>query len=185
MSKRTGKPASRGPARRRAMTSRMAIAVLVRASAWRRRLPRVAGLCRRVARAALAAVPGVPRDAELSIVLVDDADMRQLNRDFRGRDRPTNVLSFAGREGPETPVVPGAPVGLGDVVLAFETVAREACAQGKTLADHAAHLVVHGVLHLLGYDHERVRRARQMEALEIAVLAGLGIGDPYRAGAVS
>jgi probable rRNA maturation factor len=101
--------------------------------------------------------------------LADDALQRRLNRDFRGRDKSANVLSFE-----------GAPASLGDVVLALETVASEAESQGKSLADHVAHLVVHGVLHLMGYEHRTSAQARRMERLEIAILAGLGIADPYR-----
>ena len=105
----------------------------------------------------------------LCIVLANDRLQRRLNRDFRGTDKPTNVLSFA-----------SAPEGLGDVVLALETVTREARTQGKSLADHVAHLVVHGVLHLMGYDHETGREAARMERLEARILDGLGIADPYR-----
>ena len=94
-------------------------------------------------------------------------------------DAPTNVLSFPAAA--SAPPAPGAPLLLGDVVLAFETVAAEAAAQGKPLADHLAHLVVHGVLHLLGFDHEADAEAERMEALETRLLAGLGIADPYRA----
>jgi probable rRNA maturation factor len=150
---------------------------------WRRALPDPARICRRAARAALAGA-GAPRGrAELAIVLADDALVRALNRDWRGRDAPTNVLSFGAGDG--GPVPPDAPLLLGDVVLAFETVAAEAQAQGKPLAEHLAHLVVHGVLHLLGFDHEAAAEARRMEALETRVLAGLGVADPYRLPEVS
>jgi probable rRNA maturation factor len=113
----------------------------------------------------------------VSLVLAGDAAVRALNRRWRGRDSATNVLSFASGEAGGA----GRTVLLGDVVLAFETVAREAAEQGKPLADHFAHLVAHGVLHLLGYDHVKAAEARRMEALERRVLAGLGVGDPYRA----
>lgn len=104
----------------------------------------------------------------VTVVLADDDTVRDLNRTFRGSDKPTNVLSFKG-EGRE----------LGDVVLAYETVKREAKEQGKSFASHTAHLVVHGCLHLLGHDHERERDARKMETLETAILARLGFPDPY------
>ncbi len=145
---------------------------------WRRALPEAGRVCERAARAALAGAGSPRRQAELAIVLADDGLVRMLNRDWRGRDAPTNVLSFAAGEGGPAP--PDAPLLLGDVVLAFETVAAEARAQGKPLADHLAHLVVHGVLHLLGFDHEIAAEARRMEALETRVLAGLGVADPYR-----
>ena len=111
-------------------------------------------------------------------MLADDAALRELNREFRGQDKPTNVLSFPAEEKPQS----GAPmVLLGDVVLAYETVAREARTQGKSLAEHAAHMVVHGVLHLLGFDHERGgSEAERMEALETQILAKLGVPNPYR-----
>ncbi len=145
------------------------ITLRVEAPAWRRRLPGAGARLRRAARAALAAAKLKGRPAgELCLVLADDALQRRLNHDYRGRDEATNVLSFE-----------GAPAALGDVVLALETVAAEAENQGKSLADHAAHLVVHGVLHLMGYDHESRAEGRRMEQLEIAILAGLGIADPY------
>jgi probable rRNA maturation factor len=148
-----------------------------RSPLWREALPEAGGVAERAARAALAGggAPTVP--AELSIVLADDALMRALNRQWRGRDAPTNVLSFPAGEAPP----PGAPLLLGDVVLGFETVSGEAAAQGKPLAHHVAHLVIHGVLHLLGFDHEAEAEAERMEALETELLAGLGIPDPYRA----
>jgi probable rRNA maturation factor len=110
-------------------------------------------------------------------VLSDDAAMRALNARWRGKDAPTNVLSFAASDD----LAPGMPRLLGDVVLAFETVSREALAEGKPLADHTRHLIVHGVLHLLGHDHERASDAKRMESLERGILAGFGVPDPYRA----
>lgn len=116
--------------------------------------------------------------AELSVVLADDGLVRCLNRDYRGQDRPTNVLSFADLDGPgET--LPGAPRLLGEVVLARQTVMNEAKAQRKRPGHHFAHLVVHGVLHVLGYDHQSAPEAEAMEALERRVLADLGVADPY------
>lgn len=135
-------------------------------------------------RAALAALAAAWDEeegpAELSVVLADDALVHQLNRDYRGKDRPTNVLSFALTEA-EEPEAEGAPLMLGDVILAFETVEREAAEQGKSPPDHMTHLVVHGVLHLLGYDHETDDDAEEMEDLETRILATLDIADPYAA----
>jgi probable rRNA maturation factor len=151
---------------------------------WRQDLPEAACIAVAAARAALAG-SGRRLDGpgELSLVLGDDTLVRTLNRAWRGQDKPTNVLSFGvGEDGPRPP---GAPLLLGDVVLAFETVAAEATAQEKPLADHLAHLVVHGVLHLMGFDHEAAAEAARMEALEISILAGLGIADPYRVREVS
>jgi probable rRNA maturation factor len=144
---------------------------------WRRRLDDVDALCVAAARAALIGAASLDGPAELSLVLGDDAMLRSLNGRWRGHDKATNVLSFSalGADLPE-----GAPRILGDVVLAFETVAAEAAAQKKPLAHHLQHLVVHGVLHLLGFDHETATEARRMEALEITVLAQLGVPDPYR-----
>jgi probable rRNA maturation factor len=115
----------------------------------------------------------------VGIVLTDDAEQQRLNRDYRGQDKPTNVLSFALTDSGD-PVAPGMPVLLGDIVLAFETVAREAAEQDKPLADHLRHLVVHGALHLLGFDHENAAEAAIMEAREAAILRRLGVPDPYR-----
>jgi probable rRNA maturation factor len=142
------------------------------APAWKA-LPEAEAICAASARAALHRVaPGLHR-AELAILLADDAAVRALNRRWRGRDNPTNVLSF-----PAAPVE-GAPTLLGDIVLAFETVAAEAGEQRKSLADHVRHLVVHAALHLLGHDHEQEDEATRMERLEVEILAGLGVADPY------
>ena len=127
---------------------------------------------------AAAALEGRIREADLAIRLVDAREGRALNRHYRGKDHATNVLSFPA-ELPE-----GLPEGvrlplLGDLVLCAPVVAREAREQGKPLSAHYAHLTVHGVLHLLGWDHEDARDAECMEALEREILAGLGIEDPY------
>ncbi len=121
-----------------------------------------------------AALEDEPRRG-LVIRLVDEAESRQLNRDYRGRDKPTNVLSFPF----EAP--PGVPSEhLGDLVICAPVVAREALEQGKSPAHHWAHMVVHGVLHLRGYDHLEPADAEAMEARERRILAGFGIPDPYR-----
>jgi probable rRNA maturation factor len=113
---------------------------------------------------------------ELSLVFADDATVKALNAEWRGKDLPTNVLSF-----PAFPLKPGdtLPPLLGDVILAFETVEREAKEEAKLLDHHISHLVLHGLLHLLGYDHETDEDAEEMEALERRVLAKLAIPDPY------
>lgn len=114
--------------------------------------------------------------AELSVVLTNDASIRTINAQWRHKDEPTNVLSF-----PAPPALPGAPHLLGDIVIAHETTAREAQAEGKPFADHLGHLAVHGFLHLLGYDHESDADAEVMERLEREILAKLGVPDPYAA----
>jgi probable rRNA maturation factor len=170
---------------------KLSLAVSRLSPAWRRALPGGGGIARRAAWAALAGAASrdgrrLDGPAELSLVLADDALLHHLNHQYRGVDKPTNVLSFSGGVGPG-PVPSGFPGGgagvpamLGDVVLAVETVAAEAAAQGKTMGDHFSHLVVHGVLHLLGYDHLTAAEAGAMESLEVEVLAGLGVADPYR-----
>jgi probable rRNA maturation factor len=167
------------------------IAVDVRAAGWRRASPGVEAAMREAATAALragASTYAAPDGVEVSLVLADDATIRALNRDYRGRDAPTNVLAFPQHESLGGPAFRGpafggpahaGPVLLGDVVLALETVRREAAAQGKSTVDHARHLVVHGILHLLGYDHDAESDAADMERRETAILAGLGIADPY------
>ncbi|HEX2556353.1 MAG TPA: rRNA maturation RNase YbeY [Microvirga sp.] len=150
--------------------------VAVEGGAWSE-LGDAEALARRAVEAALGVASDAPRGpVEVSLLLTDDAGVRALNAAWRAKDRPTNVLSFPA---PAQPGVPG-PRHLGDIALAFETLQREAREEGKTLADHAAHLVVHGTLHLLGYDHEGTGEAEIMEALEVKALMRLGIADPYR-----
>lgn len=160
------------------------IEVISLCAAWNRLLPDAKDLARRVALQALArgaskAVFALPEQVELSIILADDAEQRRLNHVWRGVDRSTNVIAFPGWT-PGAPAPSGAPLLLGDIVLAFETVAHEADEQDKTLADHFGHLIVHGVLHLLGYDHASDMEAVEMERLETSILAELGVADPYR-----
>ena len=114
---------------------------------------------------------GKLRRGALTILLTGDARLKTLNRDFRGKNKPTNVLSF--------PAAPNDAAYLGDVALAFGVTEAEALKAGKRFADHAVHLVIHGVLHLLGYDHITDRQAKKMEPLETRLLARLGIDDPY------
>lgn len=140
--------------------------------AWTRAEPQAEALVRSAARAALVAVDAAA-GAELTLLLTDDESVRALNARFRGVDKATNVLSFPA---PDT-----AAPHLGDIALAFGVCAEEAQAQAKPLGHHLAHLVVHGVLHLIGYDHEADSDAEAMEHKERAILAGLGIPDPYTA----
>ncbi len=126
----------------------------------------------------VAAVEGaVDPTAEVSVLLCDDAVIAALNARWRGRDEPTNVLSFPA----PPPSDPAAPVHLGDIAIAYETVIREAQEQGIPVTWHLAHLAVHGFLHLLGYDHATDGEAERMEQLEREILASLGVPDPYAA----
>lgn len=159
---------------------------------WRLRLPRARSLALKAASKALAAA-GIPVDGdgaallEISLVLADNAFIRELNRDYRGKDTPTNVLSFPAldardikrlRQPAATSAAP-RDLPLGDIVLALETVESEAEAAGKSIKDHYYHLIVHGLLHLIGYDHIEDAEAAEMERLETAILASMGIIDPY------
>jgi probable rRNA maturation factor len=155
------------------------IDISVASENWLAACPDADSLAERAARAALGAEqPAADGPVLVGVVLTDDTEQRELNRTYRGKDAPTNVLSFSLTD-PEEPVPTGAPVVLGDVVLAFETVAREAVEQKKPPADHLQHLIVHGALHLLGFDHESDAEAAVMEAREIEILARLGVPPPY------
>lgn len=158
--------------------SSIEIDIRIASSAWRAALPNPAAAVRRAAVAALKAELPAKARTGLSILLTDDDEMRKLNAGWRAKDRPTNVLSFPA-ENAVDPAKP--PAYLGDVALGLATCQREAREQKKTLADHVAHLTVHGVLHLIGYDHMDDEQAEAMEPLETEILAGLGIADPYRA----
>ena len=141
------------------------------------------------ARAALAGLDLPVAGFQIGLMGCDDARIAVLNADFRGKPAPTNVLSWPSEErgadfvgeAPATPD-PGPaddPESLGDIAIAWDTCAKEAAEQGKPMADHVTHLIVHGVLHLLGYDHVEDEDAALMEALEVRILASLGVSDPY------
>lgn len=147
------------------------IDVEVEDDAWTAALPDAAALVSVAARAALARQRA---GGGVTLLLTDDASVRELNARFRGKDSATNVLSF--------PAPPNPEDHRGDVALAYGVCAREAAEQGKPLSHHLQHLTVHGVLHLLGYDHIGDDEAEAMEGLERAVLAELGVPDPYSAG---
>jgi probable rRNA maturation factor len=148
------------------------IDVEIEDEAWLAALPQAEMLARGAALAALDA-EGAAHEG-VTILLADDEAVRELNARFRQKDAPTNVLSFPAPRNPE--------FHLGDIALAYGVCVREAAEQGKPLAHHLQHLVAHGVLHLLGYDHIGDDEAEAMESLERAVLAGLGVPDPYAAG---
>ena len=159
----------------------LSVEVSVDCVAWLAACPDAATVAAAAARAALSrtAPPLAGTPLIVGLVLTDDAEQRRLNRTYRGIDATTNVLSFAIAD-PLSPVPPGVPALLGDVVLAQATIEREAIKQQKPLADHLTHLVVHGVLHLLGFDHRTEAEAAAMEALEVEILQSLGVPDPYR-----
>lgn len=159
------------------------IEVTVETAAWHSAVTDLDLLFRRAVAAVLKQEAAVTTGVEVGVMLADDSRVQVLNREFRGQDRPTNVLSFPTGELGST--VPGRPVLLGDIVLALETARREADRDGKPLGAHVTHLVVHGMLHLLGYDHEEDIAADLMEAREIEVLASLGVADPYAMEAAS
>ncbi len=165
------------------MASRNLIDIRIEASSWAGACGDAAELCRDAALAAIAVAQPAWRNVAISVLLTGDSTVQALNLAYRGRDEATDVLSFPlvdvsilengrARSEPE-------PILLGDIAVAYDVSSREADEAGKPLADHLRHLIVHGVLHLLGYDHEVDADAEIMERLEAAVLAGLGVPDPY------
>lgn len=159
----------------------LVIEVQIEAPAWRKAWPRVVvetrgvlrdaslhlrGLVPPTPRLRRAGMPGPDEHFEVAVVFAADAKLQELNATFRGKDRPTNVLSFSDDAG-------------GGIALSFETISTEARAQGKSFVNHAKHMILHGFLHLHGYDHQQPRAARLMEGLEIAMLGRMGIPNPY------
>jgi probable rRNA maturation factor len=153
--------------------------VLVVADCWSAEADADAVIHRAI-EAAAAMIDTDTADAELAIMLTDDAGIRTLNQNWRGIDKPTNVLSFPALQPPEgADELDDMPRMLGDIAIAYETTRREADEEDKTFANHLSHLAIHGFLHLVGYDHEKDDEAEEMEALEREILATLGIPDPY------
>ncbi len=150
--------------------TKISIDVMIKDPLWSEALPQAGDFCRSVIEAALQSST-FKHHGELSIALIDDTNMQMLNRNYRSKDAPTNVLSFPDH-GP-------APV-LGDIVIARETVMTEAQAANISMRDHLAHMLVHGFLHLQGYDHMNDSDAAEMEALEAESLAVLNIDNPYK-----
>ena len=155
--------------------------ILVVADCWQAE-PEAEAVIQQAIRFAADNVDVGPDETELAIMLTDDAGIRTLNSNWRGIDKPTNVLSFpalqpTGARGPDD-----APRMLGDIAIAYETTRREADEEGKPFDHHLSHLAIHGFLHLIGYDHENDVDAEEMEALEQTILAQLGIPDPYADG---
>jgi probable rRNA maturation factor len=157
-------------ATRRAIAS-VAVDVVTASDRWLACADAAATVCRAIEAAASA----TGESGQVAVMLTDDAAMRQMNAQWRGIDKPTNVLSFPAGESPAGT----EPTHLGDIAISYETVAAESAAENKAFADHLAHLAVHGYLHLVGFDHETDAEAVRMEHLETQILSGLGIADPY------
>lgn len=163
----------------------MQVDISITCADWLTDLPDAEAIAARVAQQVDTGARKLPASVEVSLLLCDDDTGRRLNRQWRDRDAATNVLSFPNLDANDltsaavAAAADGRPLLLGDVVLAHGVVRREAAAQGKSLADHVSHLLVHGLLHLLGFDHETDDDAAVMEPMEVDILAGLGIADPY------
>jgi probable rRNA maturation factor len=154
----------------------MMISIEVEDEAWLA-LTGLDALARAAVAAALAGARADADESDIALLFTSDQAISEINTEWRGQDKPTNVLSFPAPE--DMPIPDGEPRPLGDIVLAFGVIGREAAEQGKTLHDHTVHLIVHGALHLLGFDHETDAEALEMERLEAAILKDLGISDPY------
>lgn len=161
------------------------ITVAIHDRRWHDALPNVSVFCEKAIRFVLMSQMSrwyrpewADASLEVACVMTDDQEIQKLNARFRGQDKPTNVLSF--EADPEGPCLQGSPRVLGDIIISLDTLLREAAEQGKTLQDHASHMLVHGTLHLLGLDHIRDDEAEIMEKIEVETLSALGVANPYR-----
>jgi len=168
--------------------TKFTIDIQVESPAWNTSVPNLIAYVKETVQEAIMAT-SFPESCEVCVLLTTDAEVKDLNKDFRGQDKPTNVLSFPGLEPHELRGFFGLgikkqdsdPIYLGDLALAYETISREAAEQKKTFINHLTHLIVHGTLHLLGYDHMNPKEADQMEALETKILkTKFNIDNPYR-----
>ncbi len=161
------------------MSSPLILDIEIQCESWRQSVVALDGVCARAADAVIAATGGVAPGTEVSLMLCDDDFIQDLNHRYRDKDAATNVLAFPLDE-VSTPVArDGPPVLLGDIIIAHGTVVREASAAGRAIDHHLCHMVVHGMLHLLGFDHDADTAAVEMETMETRILATLGVPDPY------
>ena len=157
----------------------LSVDVDTRAAAWTAFTQDPAKICETILTSVWPRISTTSHAYEVSVVLADDTMLRQLNSQYRGKDAPTNVLSFPTELTHDDAVPDGEPVPLGDIVLSFETLQREAADLGIEMRDHFTHLLVHGMLHLVGFDHETDEDAAEMESRESDILAKMGIATPY------
>lgn len=158
------------------LSSPIEITLHIKDERWEERIPNISTLTQKAVSKTLQFLQLGILDLEMSVVFADDPFLQEYNVRYRGKDKPTNVLSFSALG---TPLVVKEGDNLGDIMIAYETMEKEAQAQGKTLQDHTVHIIVHGVLHLIGYNHEEDDEAEKMEKTEIEILKTLGVQNPY------